>query len=308
MFKKLLLISTLLFCNLVFSSEFIWHEATIGNHKQSKAAILVEVKIGDITCLMQLDTGIGTSRLYPNLTPNSIKIQKYQKSIRINNFSIDGIDLLGENFDLFYGFSSVNNQQRCDDKHKLIIGSIGNHFFLKGNLRLDLSNKVITYSEGDYLPQSTNYIKANMTLYTESGHTVPIIYVDTQIEKSIPLLFDTGSAPAGIIWEKIHRWREVSQTVESKKIQSFKVFRWGKQIRCQTLEKAEPLIISNQILGNQIEHNYCSDAGDIIAAKKSDGILGLALFANKIITISYRGNSIYIENPETHHNVNVELK
>ncbi|MEO7184063.1 MAG: hypothetical protein ABIY86_02070 [Rhodoferax sp.] len=269
-------------------AEFRQNKATV-----LKAAILLPVELDGIRCTMQLDTGVGLSLLYRNSTPSRYSKSLDAETIAIKKFSM-GRETSANVFQLKY--EKANSAKDCGPKGDRIVGTIGNDFFARGTLSLDLAAGRYQFNRGPFRYLSIDRSKALdiEVIKTPKWGVFPIVKLAIgDVERK--MLFDTGSASMGLIVFLRKNWLDLVGLQDVNEVTPIYIARFGQQVPCYTAPISHAVSLGKTALGAVKSATYCFDPRDSHGDDQVFGILGLAPFYQSIVSVDYVSEKMYVE-------------
>jgi hypothetical protein len=213
------------------------------------AVVMLPATVNGMACYVQLDTGA-------------------------NGGFIPAGNTDAASTDIVIGPHTIKDDDRCR------AGTVGNAFFEKGTLILDLKNSSFAYS-GDAILRNDSDAAPFTYVHHEGwdgGHiTVPITLLGQAPQQA---LFDTGAA----LFTFAPLQQSLYEALRGAESRPLTASSWGKDIGCEISRVTAPLRVSQYTLDSGVL-GHCKKAVDI--GVPLAGIVGLGGFAGQTITIDY---------------------
>jgi len=238
-----------------------------------RMALAVTAQVAGRPCRMQLDTGFNDAVRWQ--MPAADRDQLVSVKVEFAGISLS------------VGTSAAVARQltRCEPGDS--VGTLGNAFFDGGTLRLDLKTPQLGYTPGSSLaehPEAQPMFYARWT--RQGGH--PLVELREDGKLTGYALLDTGSAPVGFAPLSKSAWDRVTSSMPlaaTKDVSPFLVSSWGRPHTCYKASSAVRLQAGRWTLMDS-PVSYCPDLG-FATPVKVEGVIGLAAFADAVVTIDY---------------------
>lgn len=265
-------------------SPFIWVAVARPELTSNRAAILLPVQLDGEACMMQLDTGAGSSVLYRHALPKHYPVAGAE--LVVEQFGL-GVTMARREFKLLYDDAPDQRETGCRMQGgRRHVGTIGNDAFLNGSLTLDLRNARFGFTHVA-VPPDAGLPFTLMTAGNGDGK-VPVIEGTLADGRHVPLLFDTGSAPMALGVFRQADWLALVGPEGAGKATRFSITAWGKPLDCRVAPILHALRIGPIVLDARSHATFCvSDNVPIFAGLAQFGLVGLVPFRDKVITLDY---------------------
>lgn len=261
--------------------SFRWHMGSLGGQPPQPLALLVPVKLGGRFCDMQLDTGANAAVTWHSSAPTGEATQP----LTIMFGSLQASTLIGA--------SIQRTIHSCTEGEP--VGTLGNAFFERGTLTLDIAKQRVAWQEGSTLnddPRARRFFYAAPPLsqegwQSEGGH----IFVELdakQAGKGYGLL-DTGATSAELGVMDAQWWSTLtgSPATQGPNVKNFSVNSWGRSLTCALAPTVVEITIDD--FGPAARRaTYCPELG-YRPPIRLIGLVGLAPFMQSVLTIDYPG-------------------
>lgn len=265
---------------------FTWARKAMPGMTTDHAAILLPVMLDANACMMQLDTGMGSSVLYRPFLPRDYAVNGAE--LVITWFGL-GATVTPHSFDLMYDDDQAHRESGCRRQDGMALaGTVGNDLFANGSLTLDL-----LHARFRFVPHATpaNGVGTVPFQLVDPGNGKGrIVLVQAMLAdgRAAPLLFDTGSAPAELVVHHEKDWLAVVGANGAAHATGMTSFAWGRPLTCRTAPILQAVHLGQLVLGPQSHATFCTDAdGRAYSDGPGYGVLGLAPFMDKTITLDY---------------------
>lgn len=292
----------LLFALITFSASaqwqpFIWAEFQQDKAMNRRAGILLPVKLDGIDCNMQLDTGVGLSTLYRNALPARYSALSGADTLLVVNFSL-GSETSAKQFQLMYK-KKLNSPRKCNSlRYHSIVGTLGNDYFLNGTIRLDMASGRYQFIKGPL--QSTDGEKSQSLdieiFRTEKFGAFPVVTVTFENRDQRKMIFDTGSASFDFRIYLKNDWLSLVGLQKIEAVEPIMIPRFGRLIPCYSAPIVQAVSLGGIRLERDTKAMYCDDPRDRPQeGNQVFGVLGLAPFSQKIVSVDYVAQKIFVE-------------
>ena len=252
--------------------SFIWeYDQVTPERPKERVALTLPAEFDGYPCTVQLDTGMnGAFQWHGDEKGRSTRI-KFEVAGVVKEY------IVGEEH-----LEQIRKGD-CDS-----IASVGNAFFEKGSLILDLRNTRYKFELAAVLASSP---KAQPLIYAQwyevGGHLLVEVRVPSGEIKYAML--DTGAASFGLSPLSVSAWADLvgEPPIASPSVVEYKVNSWGKQISCFETERRGRLVIGLQHELKTFRVSYCQHP-DFSTKQKLAGLLGLRDLMGSVITLDYR--------------------
>ncbi len=266
-----------------------------------RVAIVLPVTLDGNACSMQLDTAVGTSRLYRSGLP--VRYAANAGQLVIGQFGV-GAMLGRRTFNLIYPDDAAHRETGCrlTDVGPLV-GTIGNDLFANGNLTLDLRHARFRFIEGAAALVATDANSVPFTMTTsEEGHgQVPLIEVTLADRRRVSLIVDTGSAPAQLIVFHEPDWLALVGPAGARDAVAVTTMSWNHPMLCRTAPIRAAFHIGPIGLGTGTGASFCTiDKQPAFGGSSLFGTIGMVPFQDQAITFDYVGQRFLITAPDVH--------
>jgi hypothetical protein len=264
---------------------FHWHVGSLGGLPPAPLALLVPVKLGERDCDMQLDTGANASVIWHAANDND-------GPRRPLKLSLGGLAAHAE-----VGPATQRAIDECSWGHA--VGTLGNAFFERGTLTLDIARQRLAWQAGSALdkhPRARPFFYAAPATdgwVYEGGHV--FIELDAQQAGKGYGMLDTGAASAEIAVLDAAWWTRLtgSADMQGPHITSFTVSSWGRSLACASAPTVMAVGIDN--VGPVARRaTYCPELA-FRPTIRVIGLVGLAPFMHSTVTIDYPGRRWLVE-------------
>jgi hypothetical protein len=266
---------------------FHWHVGSLGGLPPAPLALLVPVRLGERDCDMQLDTGVNASVIWHAPLANDGP----QRPLKLS---------LGElAAHVEVGPAAQRAIDECTSGHA--VGTLGNAFFERGTLTLDIARQRLAWQAGSALnkhPRARPFFYAAPATdgwVYEGGHI--FIELDTQQAGKGYGMLDTGAASAEIAVLDAAWWTRLtgSADMQGPHITSFTVSSWGRSLACASAPTVVAVGIGiDNVSPVALRATYCPELA-FRPTIRVIGLVGLAPFMRSIVTIDYPGRRWLLE-------------
>ena len=276
---------------------FMWAATAQPNLTSDRAAILLPVQLDGHACVMQLDTGAGTSVLYRPLLPANYAVTG--ERLAVARFGIGQLES-PRSFMLMYDDDAAHRGPGCrEHEGRRRVGTIGNDVFADGSLTLDLQNARFRFARA---PAPGPAPSVPMTLMPSgNGHgLVPVIDATLADGRIVPLLFDTGSAPMELGVFRRAEWLALVGPDGARDAATLTTVAWGKPLVCRVAPILHALHIGPVVLDAHARATFCvRDIIPLFEGLAQFGLVGMVPFRDKVVTLDYVRKRLSIEAAET---------
>ncbi|MGV7210318.1 hypothetical protein ACLB1G_20985 [Oxalobacteraceae bacterium A2-2] len=240
---------------------------------RERLALMLDAKLDGVACKVQLDTGANGAVLWHGDSG-------HDAPRRMIPVEVGGVRSEAGASEAIIASLRTGS---CEG-----LASLGNAFFDRGTLTLDLARDRYRYDEAALLASQR---EAQPLIYAQwygsGGHLL--------VELRLPggavdyAMLDTGAARFGVSALDAQGWSRLTgglPAAEGPGVATFQVNSWGKQIPCYETEVAAPVGIGNMLEVPQMQASYCVlDA--FKPGQKLAGLLGLRHLNGHVITLDY---------------------
>lgn len=276
-------------------TEFDWYLQEVGGASTNKAVIMVPVTLDDMTCSMQFDTGAAVSILYRSALPAIYATAS--DHLKIDRFAVGALNT-SKDFRLIYQKGETSPIEKCLQTE--VSGTLGNDVFLDGSVTLDLKNARFRWQHGSY-QASLDSAAAIIPFELGMAFDGAVVWLDADVGQGAPvkLLFDTGSAALDLIIPRRKDWLALVKLDDEKEAKSSIIQSWQQDTVCYYAPLQQKVKIGPVEFGKETNATFCTRNGVEQFADRSEfGVIGLAPFQNKAVTIDYVAHRLYVEAPE----------
>lgn len=264
--------------------SFTWMPFQAEPYFTDKAAILIDVKVDGVACKMKLDAGAGDTTIFRRTAEHWLERK------------IPGEEA---DFKLEVGGRTVKTKARMEsvigtarDKQCNVIGTLGNDFFAKGTLTLDLLQGRWRYEQKAALKgqgQPFEWRKAG-----RGGQVVvPMLAPDG---KPMKMMLDTGMGPMGYAIDRKF-WQVATGSDRPEMVFAFPTLFWGKQQHCYQA----PSVVKTSLAGvtlNKAPVLFCDKSADFWWFQDGNqGALGLAGINDTVLALDFVTRRFTLERP-----------
>lgn len=279
--------------------SFRWQAFGTGPNVIDKGAIMLPVRLDEMNCEMQLDTGAWQSVLYRNALPSRYSRMLDSDSVLIKRFT------LGEThpqvFPLLYQ-KRKKAPKVCGSKDGTrVVGTIGNDLLSGSNISVNLI-------AGKFKVRDGMYERANFSRHapidfrfdeSERHGRGPVVTVTLADKSTLEMGFDTGSASTSFLLLSREKWLAIVGLRDIATVQPQLVPVWGQLVPCYSAPIQGPAYLGSFKIVAGARAVYCDDPrADANAASPVAGFLGLAPFMENVLTLDYVHRKLFIETPE----------
>ena len=128
-----------------------------------------------------------------------------------------------------------------------------------------------------------------------------VVWLDADVGQAAPvkLLFDTGSAAADLLIPRRKDWLALVKLDNENQANSTISQSWKQDIVCYYAPLQQVVKVGAIKFGKETNASFCTRNGVEQFADRSEfGVIGLAPFKDKAITIDYVAHRLYLEAPE----------
>ena len=264
-----------------------WRPAEVGPLKSPHGALLIPVGVGDLQCLMQLDTGAGTV-FYRETTPAGW-VDKAGDSVTVPDLSIGGTRIPAGKFPIFPGAMFDGKSAPCSPTNRdVVIGTIGLDTLKTGSIVIDMPAARFEFIAHGVLSTSTSAGAPVFRFASLEGvdASIPLFELTGRNGGSYKMMLDTGSAPVGAMFYREPDW--LAGTTSATRTKPFQIVRWGQPASCRYGQGklAIPGARSSLQISDRIF--FCDRLGEQVGnGDKMSGLIGLLPFEMQRLTIDF---------------------
>lgn len=254
---------------------FTWYVDSFAGGPPERLALFLPVTIDGAPCLVQLDTGANGEWMWAGQAAGE---QLPQKTVTI--------ELAGMRKQIPADARNLKyvNPQVCAMR---AVATVGNAFFERGTLTLDLGKARFAYEEKARLAADP---AAHPLFYARWGQTGGHTLVELQLQGTRPsyALLDTGAVRFGLAATDAGEWAELTggaPLAADGKVRQFGLQSWGKQVQCYETSTPHRLTVAGVAL-DETRVSYCVDQG-FRSPVKLAAVLGLRPLGDRIVTLDY---------------------
>ncbi|MFG6486081.1 hypothetical protein ACG04R_05310 [Roseateles sp. BYS78W] len=265
---------------------FHWQVGSLGGLPPAPLALLVPVKLGERACDMQLDTGASAAVIW-HTAPEQDEPRRPLK-LRLGELETE----------LEVGSATQRSIDECVSGSP--VGTLGNAFFERGTLTLDVAHQRLAWQAGSTLdnqPRARRFFYAAPALqegWIQAGGHIFIELDVQQAGKGYGML-DTGAASAEIGVMDAPWWAQLtgSAAMQGPHITNFTMPSWGRSLACASAPTVAAVSIDG--FGPLVRRaTYCPTLG-FQPTIRVIGLVGLAPFMHSVLTIDYPGRRWMVE-------------
>jgi hypothetical protein len=237
-------------------------------------ALLVSVNVGSKTCDMQVDTGANGAVIWHE--SQSTDEKSTQLNVKLGSIEVAATA----------GSTVMRMIEACTRGSP--VGTLGNAFFERGTLMIDIANRRLGYEPGSHLSGrkgAQRFFYATWTRPPVGGHIL-VELTSKPFGKGYGLL-DTGAALSelGVLDEQWWTRLVGSVPADATQVTHFTVNSWGKSVECLlTQASAEVAVDAFQLTAREV--TYCPTL-PFQSPLRLLGLVGMRLFRDRVLTIDY---------------------
>ncbi|KQV48366.1 hypothetical protein ASC95_20700 [Pelomonas sp. Root1217] len=259
---------------------FHWHVGSLGGLPPAPLALLVPVALGERTCDMQLDTGASAAVIWHTATEQ----HEPRRPLKLRLGGLEtGVEV---------GSATQRSIDECVSGSP--VGTLGNAFFERGTLTLDVAHQRLAWQAGSTLdnqPRARRFFYAAPALQEGWIQTGGHIFIELDVQqagKGYGML-DTGAASAGIGVLDAPWWAQLTgaAATQGPHITNFTVPSWGRSLACASAPTVAAVSIDG--FGPVARRATFCPGLAFQPTIRVIGLVGLAPFMHSVLTIDYPG-------------------
>ena len=277
---------------------FTWVDTATPGLASKKAALLLPVELDGNACAMQLDTGAGSSVLYRHSLPPGYAVQ--DAHLVVDRFSVGDLQAR-HRFRLMYDDAPAQRAHAClGQPGTSVAGTLANDVFAAGRLVLDLHNARFRFTPSAPPAAGQEDTGTPFTLMRAGDGLGEVPAIDAVLAdgRHVPLLFDTGSAAAELGVFREADWLALVGPAGARDAVISTPMAWGRPLHCRSAPIEHAVQVGPIKLDVHTRALFCvGEHGQMFDKLGQFGLVGLAPFAGRVITLDYAARRFSVASP-----------